>query len=76
MSLSRRKKAKESKRELTIKQKRIRDLAKIAWAETLKEFYYPCKYNNSFRIPPLHVHLPGFGYSDRPFHLAPGYSLT
>jgi len=26
----------------------------------LKAFYYPCKYNDSFRIPPLNVQLPGF----------------
>jgi len=41
MVLSKRRKVKGIREELTLKQKRIVELAKIAWADTLKEFYYP-----------------------------------
>ncbi|MBY8992147.1 MAG: VWA domain-containing protein [Candidatus Lokiarchaeota archaeon] len=58
MSLSKRKKTKGSKKELTIKQKRIVDLAKIAWAETLKEFYYPPLNEPTYLFD--YTHLEGF----------------
>jgi hypothetical protein len=58
MSLSKRKKTKGSKRELTIKQKRIVELAKVAWAKTLKEFYYPPLNEPTFLFD--YTHLEGF----------------
>ncbi|MFX1377208.1 MAG: hypothetical protein ACFFA0_15490 [Promethearchaeota archaeon] len=39
--MSKRKKSKSSKVELTLKQKKVIELARIAWADTLREFYYP-----------------------------------
>jgi len=58
MALSRRKKTKGNKKELTLKQKRIVDLAKIAWAETLKEFYYPPLNEPTYLFD--YTHLEGF----------------
>lgn len=58
MSLSKRKKTKGSKTELTIKQKRIVELAKVAWAKTLKEFYYPPLNEPTFLFD--YTHLEGF----------------
>jgi len=39
--LKKRRKVKRKKEELTLKQEKLIELAKIAWAKTLKEFYYP-----------------------------------
>ncbi len=41
MTISKKRGSKQTKKELTIKQRRIIELADISWALTLKEFYFP-----------------------------------
>jgi hypothetical protein len=58
MAFSKKRKSKILKEELSAKQGRIIELAKIAWAQTLKEFYFPPL--NEPRYVFDYTHLEGF----------------
>jgi len=58
MIKSRRRKGKQSNKELTEKEKKIIKLASIAWSKTLKEFYYPPLNEPNYIFD--YTHLEGF----------------